>query len=162
MILDDESTAQCQSIIKRLAETYKSVSFTPHITLAETPDWPLNAIIEATGYIAAETSPLFLETTAVRCSSNPYQKLTLGIQVSEELAILHKKADKQFKGDFAKTDYPHISFLYSRMECGKVDQEIENVKVDAPERIIANQLALVQCKGTPESWKTIFVWNLKK
>lgn len=162
MILDDQSTAQCQLIIQKLAEIYQSVSFTPHITLAGTPGWSPKKIKEAIDDIAAETSPLPFKTTSVRCSSKPYQKLTLGIEVSRELENLHKKTDQQFKGDFAKTDYPHISFLYSRIECWKTDQEIEKVEMDAPDRVTARQLALVQCKGTPESWKTLFEWDLKK
>lgn len=160
MIFDEESTARCQSIIQRLARTYQSVSFTPHITLAGTPEWTEKKIKTAIDDIAKESSPLELKTSSVRCSSNPYQKLTHGIRGSEQLSTLHQKTNTVFDGEFARKVYPHISYLYSRLDCSVVSNEIELIKKDAPEKIAANQLVLVQCKGTPEDWRMLFKWDL--
>lgn len=159
-MFDEESTSRCRAIIQRLATTYQSVSFTPHITLSETPDWTDKKIRLAIDEIAKESPPLELETMSVRCASNPYQKLTHGIQGSDQLNTLHQKTDTCFEGDYAKKTYPHISYLYSRLDCSEVTHEIDSIQKDAPQEIVANRLALVDCKGTPGDWRVLFSWEL--
>lgn len=143
-----------------MAETYQSVSFTPHITLSGTPNWERNRIEKAIEEIADETQPLKLKTTSLRCSSNPYQKMTHGIQKTPRLSSLHQKTDAAFKGDYTKKAYPHISYLYSRLECSAISHEIKQAEKEAPQEILANRLALIRCKGTPEAWKTLTIWEL--
>lgn len=160
LVFDEESTAQCQPIIQKLAKVYQSVEFTPHITLSGLSDWSLKKINNTIADIAGGISPLTLETTSVRCSSNPYQKLTQGIQTTVQLHNLHLKTDTSFEGDFANKVYPHISYLYSRLECSDVLQEIEQVEKEAPRKVLVNKLALVQCEGTPEEWSILSIWEL--
>lgn len=159
-MFDEESTSRSRAIIDRLATTYQSVSFTPHITLSETPDWTDKKIRLAIDKIANESQPLELKTTSVRCSSNPYQKLTHGIQTTDQLDTIHQKTDTYFEGDFAKKAYPHISYLYSRLNCSEVAHEIVSIQKDASQKIIANQFVLVDCKGTPADWRVLFRWKL--
>jgi hypothetical protein len=160
LILDDKSIIQCQSIIKRLAQTYQSVVFTPHITLSGTPDWAEEEIKTTIDEIVLDITPLELQTGSVRCSSNPYQKLTQGIRTTDQLGSLHQKVDTIFDGDYAKKTYPHISYLYSRLDCSNVSKSIESIEKEAPQNVLANQLALVRCKGTPEQWRMLNRWKL--
>jgi 2'-5' RNA ligase len=160
LLLDDKSTAQCQSVIQRLARFYQSVLFTPHITLAGTPDWSVENINKVISGFISGISSFKLNTTSVRCSSNPYQKLTHSIQSTPELQEFHKKIDETFNGDFAKKEYPHISYLYSRLDCSKISHEIGKIEEVAPRQVFINRLVLVQCKGTPEDWRMLTTWKL--
>lgn len=161
MIFDEKSTRKCQSIIQKLAKTFQSVSFTPHITLSGTPDWAEDHIQSVTEKAIEGCLPLQLSTKSVHCSSNPYQKLTHAIQKTDPLRALHQKMDTCFDGDFAKKAYPHISYLYSKLSCERITSEIESFQKDTPKKVIANQLALVRCKGTPDMWRTVCKWTLK-
>jgi hypothetical protein len=151
----------CQSIIHRLARTYQSVEFRPHITLSGTPGWTKKNIRSAIDEILLGVASLELKTGSIRCSSNPYQKLTQSIQTTNQLGALHQKMDTIFDGDYAKKTYPHISYLYSMLNCSKVSQSIKSIEKEAPKRVLANELALVRCKGTPEQWRMLFAWELQ-
>lgn len=152
---------QCQSIIKRLAKIYQSVEFTPHITLSGTPDWTDEKIKTTIDEIVSDITPLELQTGSIRCSSNPYQKLTHGIQTTDQLTSLHQKMNTIFDGDYANKAYPHISYLYSRLDCSNVLESIKSTEKEAPENILAVQLALVRCKGTPDQWRMLNTWKLE-
>lgn len=110
--------------------------------------------------IVPDITSLELQTDSVRCSSNAYQKLTHSIQTTDRLASLHQKMNTIFDGDYAKKTYPHISYLYSRLDCSNVSKSIESIEKEAPQNVLANQLALVRCKGTPEQWRMLNRWKL--
>jgi len=159
LIFDQESHKRISTIIDRLAEKFHSVSFLPHITLSSTPDWDLDKINSEIENIVNKFSVLNLQGTTLQCSSHPYQKLTFGIKLSEELLSFHKTMDVCFGGDYSKKRYPHISFLYSRVDCEIVEKEIANIKLDLPKKVIAEKMALVHCCGTPENWKLLSTYS---
>jgi len=159
LIFDQESHKRISTIIDRLAEEFQSVSFLPHITLSSTPDWELDKINSEIENVVNKFSVLNLHGTTIRCSSHPYQKLTFGIKISEELLSFHKTMDACFGGDYSKKSYPHISFLYSRINCEIVEKEIAKMKLNPPKKVIAEKMALVQCRGTPENWKILFTYS---
>ncbi len=155
LIPDSESGSRCSSIIKGLADRYQSVSFPPHITLAGVPDWPEDRLEKEMATIAKSTEQFRLPTKIVRCGTSPYQKITLEIEKTPGLNALHQQVDEAFKGRFSKREYPHLSFLYSRLPCDELEQELNEIERLKPSRIWAEQVALVDCNGTPEDWRMV-------
>lgn len=111
--------------------------------------------------LASETSPFEVFAKDVQCKENSYQKITLEIEKTADLTSLHQKLDNVLSGEYAKKEYPHISFLYSTLPCKKVTDAVLQAERKQPRRIIVEKMALVHCKGTPKDWRTLYIWNLK-
>lgn len=111
--------------------------------------------------IIEEVTPFELITQKVLCKPTPYQKITFGIRESPVLNYLHQKTDALFEGDYSKKDYPHISFLYSKIPCKNIDpEELDEIKRGTPKQVAFNRIALVHCKGTPEEWRMLYMCAL--
>lgn len=162
MIPDAESEKKCVRIIQYLADKYQSVPFQPHITAAGVPDWSEEKVKQAVERIAGSTSQFKIRAKKVHCKSPPYQKLTLEVEKTAELHELHQRTDRGFKGDYSKKEYPHLSFLYSTIPCAELRYELKKVGNESLREINVKELALVRCKGTPEEWRTLYVWKLKE
>lgn len=149
-------------IIKNLAETYHSESFQPHLTLAGVPDWTEEQMVHGIKRLAATVSPLELSLEKIHCKRSPYQKITIEVERSGALNTLHQKIDKLFGGNYSKTKYPHISLLYSRLECNDLQQVASEIKYRLPPKSILDRIALIRCKGTPEEWRTLYIGKMEE
>lgn len=150
------------NVIEKLADQFHSVGFEPHITLASVPDWPKQKMTEKAGQIARMARPFSLKTSKVHCKSNPYQKLTLEIKKSDELERFHKLIDTVLEGDYSKKAYPHLSLLYSKLNCDKIHNHLTDIDLTYPAVISCNRLALLRCKGTPQNWEMLYSWELSE
>ncbi|MDX1641452.1 MAG: 2'-5' RNA ligase family protein [Balneolaceae bacterium] len=160
MIPDEKPESKYRRIIQGLAEKYQSEAFRPHITLAGVPDWTEERIIKSIEKIAEDSPPLQLSTGNIYCKQSPYQKITLGVLKSQKLDALHQRIDGAFRGNFSKKLYPHLSLLYSRMSCSDLHQEIQGLEKKVDGQILFNRIAFIQCKGTPEDWRTLYLERL--
>lgn len=147
-------------IINSLAEKFISEPFQPHLTLAGVPDWDEERMVEEVKNIAGSTSQLELPLEKVRCKHSPYQKITVEVERAEALSSLHQRTNNHFEGSYSKTDYPHISLLYSHLECEGLQQIISEINEYIPQKVLLNRIALVRCKGTPDDWRTLYIGKM--
>jgi 2'-5' RNA ligase len=159
---DSGSGKHFSSLIGSLANRYNSFPFIPHITIAGVPDWESNEIKKAVNNISGNVEAFRLPVKKIQCGEHPYQKLTIAVEPNSGFKNILREIDHQFNGNFGKREFPHLSLLYSRLNCSGLQKEIENLPHKLPESIGVQTLALVKLDGTPDQWEIIHSRSLKE
>ncbi|NBB77367.1 MAG: hypothetical protein GVY02_08310 [Bacteroidetes bacterium] len=145
-----------QREINRFAVEFGSVVFQPHITLASVDGkHDEDKLMQAAKNLNETLTPFYLNTGEVRCSSNPYQKLTIEIPHCDSLDLAHNLADQLLGGEVSKRAYPHISLIYSQDSCTSIERFLEKEPQTVPEEVQCRGVSLVKCKGVPQQWVTL-------
>nr|WP_255695588.1 2'-5' RNA ligase family protein [Rhodohalobacter sp. 614A] len=160
MIPEEQAEMELGKSIQDLAEKYQSEPFQPHLTLAGIPHWTEEQMVKEIQKISGSTLPIELFLEKVQCKRFPYQKITIEVERTEELHALHQETDRLFGGDYSKTEYPHISLLYSTLECGGLQKTVSQLNEQIPPKVLLDRIALIRCKGTPEAWRTLYMRKL--
>ena len=158
LTFDASSEQRLQREINRFAVEFGSVLFQPHITLASVDGtFDEDKLIQAANELNERFTPFTLDTGEIRCSSSPYQKLTIEIPHCDSLDLAYNLADQLLGGEVSKREYPHISLIYSQDPCSSVEHFLEIEPQPLPEEVQCRGVSLVQCKGVPQQWITLKV-----
>jgi hypothetical protein len=156
LTFDASSEQRLQQEINRFAVEFGSVLFQPHITLASVDGtFDDDKLIDTANELNETLTPFTLHTGEIRCSSSPYQKLTIEIPHCDSLDLAHNLADQLLGGEVSKREYPHISLIYSLDPCSSVERFLEKESQPLPEEVKCMGVSLVQCKGVPQQWVTL-------
>ena len=157
LLPEQERSRELRGIIEELAQTCHSVSFVPHITLTPCPDdIPLAKLKSICEKLAKNVDPLQLDTLEIGSLNNNYQSLYIQIKKSGQLIELRESARKEAGLDQEDSYMPHLSLFYGFLSDKRRSEITDSLKDFIPEKIIANQLVLVQLNGTPDTWQVVY------
>ncbi|WVR04135.1 hypothetical protein IAU60_001134 [Kwoniella sp. DSM 27419] len=164
--LEDQSD-HLQSLINRLASLENlSPSFEPHITLLSSIDisTPLSEVrSKVRQAIQAASSKNSLRNLAVDLApaqkgEKYYQSVLAPVKPSAALLALREECERAFclKGTGLPEYFPHISLLYGELSSER-REEIAGIanKVVELGSVEVDEVAIVRCVGTAESWQVV-------
>ncbi|MCC5904688.1 MAG: hypothetical protein JJU13_00650 [Balneolaceae bacterium] len=149
-------------IIQKLARRYDAPIFMPHITIGRVPDWEPEKIIHAIDVISENTSRFSMPVKTVHCKNHPYQKISVETEPVPGFETLLGQINHQFCGEYGKREYPHLSLLYSKLPCSRLQDKVVRLRSKMPDQIHLYQLAYISVSGTPEQWHVIHSCSLKE
>ena len=160
LTFDPESEKDLGRTINELSKRFRAEPFQPHSTLASASELDKNELITAVRKLSDQIRVFNLMIGKIRCGEDPFQKVTVDLEYTEELLEVHRTADELLGGEYSKREYPHISLLYETMSCGELHGRLKLAEMDVPAQVKGTGLSLVHCKGSPNSWETVFSVNL--
>jgi 2'-5' RNA ligase len=147
--------------IRNLSATFSAPIFTPHITLGRIPagrEAESELIIQE---LADTFQPFSFVVKSLECRENPYQKLVITLEHGNIFQSMCDNVDRYFNGAYSKPKDPHISLLYSRVNCGRMADKMKELEQNLPKRIAMSGLAGVELNGRPDSWNMLAQRNFK-
>lgn len=155
MIPDPESAKRLGEMIAHFSNTFNTPLFSPHITLARVPHWPLPKIIKQTKQLTSEFSEFTLLMRSPVCGKQPYQTFVSEIHPAPPVLKFSERIDTLFKGAYGKREFFHVSLLYGQIPCDDLMAEFEELKTKLPDKISIQSISLVKVKGEVEEWQII-------
>jgi 2'-5' RNA ligase len=147
---------ELQKIIGELARTFHSIPFHPHITLTPCPDdMPFEKLKAICEDLANNFKPLEPDSLKISSLNNNYQSLYIQIKRSDQLIELRKTARSKTGLEPDHSYMPHLSLFYGFLSDDQRREITGRLSSSIPERIHADQLALVQLNGTPDTWQIV-------
>jgi len=133
--------------------------FTPHVTLGRIPDKNMDELLRIVNKLADDFHSFTVGIRDLECRTEPYQKLVLTLNPETTFHSICKEADRCLGGNYSKQNDPHISLLYSHLDCNQIiDKEI-TARKNIPESAEIFGIALVELQGRPEDWKILVQRN---
>lgn len=157
LLPEKKSAVKFQKIIEGLAQTYRSISFPPHVTLTPCPDeQPFENLKIICNELARNFKPFQLDILSTGSLNNEYQSLYIQINKSVQLAELRKSARKKV-GLHQEVSYmPHLSLFYGFLSDDQRREITDTLVRSIQGKFIAGRLALVELKGTPDIWQIVY------
>lgn len=161
---DPPGTVFFRKWISRLATTYNSPVFAPHVTLSRISDSAIdtetanNTLLK----LADRHTSLFLDCLTVECRDKPYQKIVIKTDDPVSLSDLHKSIDYLFGEPFSKKRDPHLSLLYNTLPCTVINKSLQPIKQALPARIHMSEISMVSLAGAPAEWKVVSTISLQR
>ena len=70
-----------------------------------------------------------------------------------------KEVDRYLGAQHSKQNDPHISLLYSHLDCNQLTDKVLAVRKKIPEIVEICGIAMVELQGGPENWKILVQKN---
>jgi 2'-5' RNA ligase len=155
----EEGTAaarQFRDAIADLTATHEdAVVFEPHITVVGGIDGDRTALTETTQSLAAETDPLAVTFSDVRCSTTRHQCVFQLVEPSIKLFDLHQRARDALSLP-SEAYFPHLSLVYSDMIVSRRIAVAASIDTESlPEHTELSTLKLVDTTGPASTWETV-------
>lgn len=90
----------------------------------------------------------------MNCWSSPYQNLIHSLDSDAVLEVFKSIFDESFKGFSVKEEF-HVSLLYGRTNCQKLEAEMENLKNRLPLQVSFSEARIIELDKKVQDWKTI-------
>jgi hypothetical protein len=155
LIPDGSRESFFSDAIQKFSVAYNAPVFIPHITAGRIPDDKCSRVSPILAEIAEQTTPFSLQTIDLECRKHPYQKLVITLSPHKIFHSLCTKIDNVLGGHFSKPDDPHISLLYSHLDCNQIHDSGEKTAGKIPRVVKINEIAAVELRGRPETWKVL-------
>lgn len=141
--------------ISYCSAVFNAPIFTPHITLGRIPDDKTDESHGIVKEIADHFHSFTFSIIDLECRTEPYQKLVLTLNPEKTFQSICKEVDRYFGGNYSKQNDPHISLLYSHLECNQLKDKEMAIGKNIPEIAEICGIALVELRGRPEEWKIL-------
>jgi len=162
LIPSEAETAVFQNEINRLADRFKTVPFSPHLTLGRLP---ADRIFQDSFISPNEKSDALTNKIpaagfdCLKCTESPYQNLIASLEQSTELVQIQEQIASSVPGYSPKEEY-HISLLYGHVPCRRLQDEKNRLLENLPKQIHFSRLCMVHLNGGPESWSVMWERNM--
>lgn len=149
-----------QKEIKRLAGQFKTVPFTPHLTLGGLPDAPLESTISKVRNVFNKKQGDFsMSHKSVDCSTSPYQNFIHSLLPNTKMHLLQSVLKVVLTNYSPKSEY-HISLMYGQISCEKLTKESDSLTIKLPKKIRFTGVRMIELAERPELWKTVWETNI--
>jgi 2'-5' RNA ligase len=157
------SSESAKTVIEELTKSEtQSPIFSPHITLLHPipKSTPVDEIIsllskavKQAGFKGKKLS-LFLQPAAG--GSHYYQSVLSPVHANPALSQLRKSCEDGFKWE-GKPYFPHLSLLYGDLTSERREELAKKVndEMDLTKIVEIGEIAIVDCTGTADEWKTV-------
>lgn len=155
LIPDSSHDSFFNNAIQRFSAATSAPVFIPHITAGRIPDDKCARVSSILAEIAEQTTPFYLHTKDLECRNHPYQKLVITLSPNKKFQSLCTKIDNVLGGNFSKPEDPHISILYSRLDCNQIHDSGKVTAGKIPRAAKIYEIAAVELLGRPVTWKVL-------
>lgn len=151
---EEHQAARLQEKIKRLAETYGSEPFAPHVTVSS--GLQHKPCTKALQQLAKRHRKPTLAALRVQHSQRYYQCLSLALRRDRALTALRADALATFGGRDTLAPYqPHISLLYAKLSAARRAILAKQIPAVQLTRCVGSKLQLVLTDGPEKQWQVI-------
>ena len=147
-----------------------SPSFSPHITLIHpiSKSIPVDEITslltECVSKAALKDDKLSLKLKPAQAGTHYYQSVLAPVAANEGLSRLRDACQQAFKVEGLAVYFPHLSLLYGDLDKERRDELAKKVneEMDLMGDVEVEEIAVVDCTGTADQWKTVATVSLSQ
>ena len=121
--------AYLQNIINELASVYRTLVFSPHMTLFSPVDTNVKELQSVITNVAQKITPLFVTMSGLNHTNNIWKTVFIELEKSPELIQLQQKVVSKIPDPNPYEFLPHISLIYKEMPDEKKEVIIRNLAV---------------------------------
>jgi len=141
--------------IGELARCHATVEFQSHVTLQVLSSMGLDEAAALGRDLATQTSALSVSVRGVETASSYFRFLSLGLDVTPELAALRERACSLCQQP-ATAFSPHLSLMYHPEDVAlqtHIQQSMAHAPLGAIEHIVLDRLAVVNVAPPVSNWR---------
>jgi 2'-5' RNA ligase len=164
--LEDEQEASLRALIERLANTYGTVPFQPHLTVCSLP---LESLWDAAAEYVRQSMalPLLVRKTAISFSTTA-PMMAVVIDVDDTPQLRSFREDLRQIVHAPEPSRPHISLLYSVDEIGQRprrsfdESHLKSIVDECSHRVEASEFVLARpvIVSPDRDWQNIRSWRV--
>ena len=152
-VFESEDNRYLSQIIKKMAKTYDTPVFRPHITAYGLIDIKIETIDKIVTDCIIEETSFIVEKNCISYSSDFWKSIFIEIKINENLMRINKKLFDSLHS-FQKYEFnPHVSLIYKKINQEKQKEIANNLQIK--NKIKINGMSVLQFSENINEWKII-------